>query len=174
MKNFLLLSAGVLLIPSCQQQKGKVSIVLKNLDVTADDEASLEALCDALIPSGATPGAKDVGAHLFVLKMVDDCEPRDRQQQLTAGFAALDKLSKDKAGHSFTECAPAQRQEVVALLEGGKGVPAEAAAFYTLVKKYTIEGYTTSQYYLTKVHLYELIPGRFHGCVSIQGSKSSI
>jgi len=36
-----MISAGVVFIPSCLQEKGKASIVLKNIDVDADDEKLL-------------------------------------------------------------------------------------------------------------------------------------
>ena len=42
------------------------------------DEAILKGLLDALIPSGDTPGAKDVGLHRKVLSMLElDSEKRD-------------------------------------------------------------------------------------------------
>ncbi|HEV2478171.1 MAG TPA: hypothetical protein VGS79_00845, partial [Puia sp.] len=40
--------------------------------------------------------------------------------------------------------------------------------FYTTTKKLTIQAYTSSQYYLTKIQVYELVPGRWHGCVPVK------
>ena len=42
--------------------------------------------------------------------------------------------------------------------------------FYSNVKRFTVQAYTTSQYFLTKVQVYELVPGRYHGCIPIKPS----
>ena len=36
----------------------------------------------------------------------------------------------------------------------------------------TLQAFTGSQYYLTKVRVYEMAPGRFHGCVPVKAAKA--
>ena len=73
-------TAGALLLPACVADPKKVSIALNRLKITADEETLLADLADTLIPTTDTPGAKAVGAHLFALVMVDDCQPIDKQR----------------------------------------------------------------------------------------------
>ena len=40
-------------------------------------------------------------------------------------------------------------------------------AFYRTNKRLVIRGYLGSQYFLTKIEVYELVPGRWHGCVPV-------
>jgi hypothetical protein len=37
--------------------------------------------------------------------------------------------------------------------------------FYQKAKGLALYAYTSSEYFMTKVQVYEQIPGRFHGCV---------
>jgi len=39
--------------------------------------------------------------------------------------------------------------------------------FFKALKHYTLRGYTTSEYYLTTVEGYNIIPGKFKGCVPV-------
>jgi hypothetical protein len=72
LKQMVFTSAGLLLIPSCMDDRSKASILVKNFSITTDQEAMLAELTESIIPKTSTPGAKDIYAHLFVLKMVDD------------------------------------------------------------------------------------------------------
>ena len=167
LKNFLIISAGIVLIPSCLQNKGKSSILLKNFVINNNDEDLLEEVCETFIPTTDTPGAKDIGAHLFVLKMIDDCIDKEEQIKIIKGLKAFDKLAKKTYGKSFFDCDAVQRKEFFSRIEKKEDVSQEVLAFYKTTKKFTVRAYTTSEYYLTKVAVYELIPGRFHGCVPI-------
>jgi hypothetical protein len=58
-------------------------------------------------------------------------------------------------------------------IDGGKTPGDELNFFYSTTKKQTILAYTSSSWFLTKVQVYELVPGRFHGCVPVQPQQKS-
>jgi hypothetical protein len=45
---------------------------------------------------------------------------------------------------------------------------ADVNFFYATVKRLTILAYSSSQYFLTKVQVYELVPGRWQGCIPVK------
>src|ERR1700754_3919787 len=108
-RQLAILSAGAALLPSCMHPHAKPSVSLKNFTVTGDQEKLLEELVATLIPTDTTPGARDVSAHLFTLRMVDDCSPKTDQKKFMKGLAAFDEASKASSGKPFTEASPAQR-----------------------------------------------------------------
>ena len=171
-KNFLIFSAGVVFIPSCFQEQGRPSIVLTNINISSDDEDLMAEVCETFIPATGTPGAKDIGAHLFVLKMLDDCTTKEDQQKVVEGLKGLDKLAKKEVNKTFISCTPKERADLFALIESKKDLPDEVAQFYTSVKKLTIQAFTTSKYFLTNVHVYEMVPSRFHGCVPVKSPNT--
>ena len=171
-RNLLLITAGTLLLPSCID--GGASIKLTNLDVDGEQESILGSLTDAIIPQTDTPGAKDISAHLFALKMVDDCYTKEEQKAFMLGFKDFNKLVKDKYKMSFAQLGAVQQEELLTLLEDGKKVPEGVQSFYSSVKSFTVLGYTTSKYYLTEVKNFNLIPGKYQGSVPVNPAKASV
>ncbi|MEK7200142.1 MAG: gluconate 2-dehydrogenase subunit 3 family protein, partial [Bacteroidota bacterium] len=69
------------------------------------------------------------------------------------------------SGKHFLDCNTAERKKVLKELIVIKDDTFGLAAFFKTVKRYTIQAYTSSEFFLTRVQVYELIPGRYHGCV---------
>lgn len=169
-KQLLFVSAGAALIPACMEDKSKASILLKNFSISAEQEQLLAELAETIIPKTDTPGAKDISAHLFALKMLDDCSSKEEQEKFVKGLSAFESMAKKDLGKSFTQANAAERSKLLAPLEAQKDAAQkdDAAQFYSRMKGLTIQAYTSSQFYLTKVQVYELIPGRYHGCVPLK------
>jgi len=141
---------------------------MKNFSVDADQRQLLEELTATLIPTTDTPGAKEVSAHLFVWKMIDDCSTTADRAKFIKGMSAFDAAAKAASGKSFARCEPAQRESFLAAIEAGKETDPDVNFFYSTAKKLTILAYSSSQYFLTKVQVYELVPSRWHGCVPVK------
>ena len=137
------------------------------MSIDADQEKLLAELAETIIPATTTPGAKDISAHLFALKMLDDCYKPEDQQKFVTGMAQFEKICKTKNERSFVDCTAQQRAFLLTDIESKKDQDDELSFFYATIKKLTIQAYTTSKFYLTNVRVYELVPGRFHGCVPV-------
>lgn len=167
LKQLAFISIGMAIIPSCLSDRSKSSMLLKNLSISPANEAMLAELCEIIIPKTNTPGAKDISAHLFVLKMVDDCSPKDQQEVFIKGMEEFKKICKETTGKSLVDCNAEERQKITDLLLAMKTEDVPLVQFLGMVKGRTIQAYTSSEFYLTKVQVYELVPGRYHGCVPV-------
>ena len=141
---------------------------MKNFTVDGDQQQLLEELTSTLIPTTDTPGAKEVSAHLFVWKMIDDCSTAPDRAKFLKGMGVFDAAAKAASGTSFARCAPAGRESFLTAIEAGKLADPDLNFFYSTTKKLTILAYSSSQYFLTKVQVYELVPSRWHGCVPVK------
>ena len=135
-----------------------------------DQEKMMAELCEAIIPATDTPGAKDISAHLFALMMVDDCLTKEEQQKFVAGLKAFEQKTKKDFNKAYLDLSPAQKESLLKELEAANPAKEDTAFFYSTVKKLTIRAYTTSKFFLTKVQVYELVPGRWHGSVPVKKS----
>jgi hypothetical protein len=167
MKQLALLSTGALLLPSCMGDHSSTPILLHNYKLDDHQEQLVETLTATIIPSGATPGAKEVSAHLFTLKMLDDCYTKEDRGKYLKGMQLFDAAARDASGRSFVKSSPAQRESLLASIEGKKLTDKDLNFFYSTTKRMTILAYSSSQYYLTKIQVYELVPGRWHGCFPV-------
>ena len=177
LKQAFIIAGGSLFLPACAHHTDKsTALALHHLWLPDGQQDTLEALADTLLPAGTSPtdktlGAKATGAHLFALRMVDDCFPEKEQQQYLRGLLAFDQLAQKQYGKSFTGCDQTQRNTLVANLDASafaKNAPEDDLhAFYRTNKRLVTRGYLRSQYFLTKIEVYELVPGRWHGCVPV-------
>ena len=173
LKNCFIFSAGVALIPACMQEKSKSSLLLKNLKISGEQEQLMADLSDTIIPATDTPGAKDVGAHLFALMMIDECYNPEEQKKFKSGLEQFENYTKKKFDKSFSSLTAQQRSELLTELEAKKDEKDnEVVAFYKVAKGMTLQAFTVSKYYLTKVRVYEMAPGRYHGCVPVKSAKA--
>ncbi len=168
LRNFVFISAGVAVLPYCKEEGGKVSIALKKIRINADQEKLLAAITETIIPTTDTPGAKEVSSHLFALTMVDDCASPEEQEKFLKGMQQFEELTKKRFGKSFTQCTPSQREELLRDIQKKEGIAKEVTDFFNAIKGLTLQSYLTSEYYMTNVQKFEMVPGRYHGCVPIK------
>jgi hypothetical protein len=134
--------------------------------LTPAEDNLLAEVVETIIPTTDTPGAKELGVHRFVEKMVADCYDQKAQESFQTGLAALDAFSQQIFKKPFTSGTPKQR---IYILQGTElsDDPAKKT-FFGMVKSLTIQGYMSSEYVMTNLTKYELVPGRFHGCVPVK------
>ena len=167
LKCFLLIAGGTAVLPSCLHKEAKASLLLKNLSVTAEEEAMLAEFAETLIPASATPGAKDTYSHLYALRMLDDCHEKEEQQAFMKGMRAVEEMAKSRYNTGFADTTAARRTELLTLLENKKGND-EAQAFYKQMKSLTIQGWLTSKPVMGDILHYELVPGRYNGAFPVK------
>jgi len=172
-RQFLFVSAGVALLPSCLHDEPGSSVLLKHFTITGNQEKLLAELAETIIPTGATPGASAASAHLFALKMLDDCYSKEQQQKFLKGLQQLDDASGTASGHRFVEATPAERSALLTSIERKQAPGDELNYCYGEMKRLTIQAYTSSRFFLTNVRVYELVPGRWHGCVPVKKDSNN-
>ncbi|MCX6205342.1 MAG: gluconate 2-dehydrogenase subunit 3 family protein [Bacteroidetes bacterium] len=165
LKQLLFVSATAAFAPSCLLDKHKTGIPLKHMTVSPEQEAAFASLLATIIPETDTPGAASMHADLFAWKMLDDCSPKSEQDKILKGLNELNLTSQTKFGQFFNRLTEDQRIQIVTDLESNKDKSNSLVAFYRQSKGLALHAYTSSEFYLTKVQVYEQIPGRFHGCV---------
>lgn len=137
---------------------GKASVALNKINFSPQQEKLLAAIAATIVPKTDTPGADETGAHLFVMKMVDDCYEKVDQDKFVLGLGQLEKATKMRFGDSFLKCAASDRQKLLQGVEDRAGHEPEVYHFYKIMKQRTIQGYMTSKYVLHNIKHYTLIP----------------
>jgi len=170
LKNLLIIAGGTVLLPSCVQQDKKASIPLDHLKLSADQEALFAEIADTIIPKTDTPGAKELGVHQFVLTMVDDCYEKDDQDNFMKGLNEINDLSKKEYDSSFIKCTPQQRQQLLTRIDKQE-IKGNVLGFFPLMKELTMQGYMKSQYVMSNLLVYELVPARFNGSFPVKDKK---
>jgi hypothetical protein len=164
-KQFIILSAGIALLPSCKSNK-RVSLY-NNITIDEDQQAMLAEVAETIIPATDTPGAKDVSAHIFALQMMNDCYKADDREKFLKGMQQFEDNVQKQYKKSFVQCSIPERQAILTAEEARKDAKDEARFFYTTLKALTLQAYTSSKYYLTNVQVYKLVPGKYISRVAV-------
>src|SRR6218665_1805516 len=116
------LVGGPALLPSCFRKEAatEATIALHKLSISGNQESVLAAMAESLIPKTDTPGARDVNAHHYMLRMIDDCYEPEAQQKFLRGLAQAEKAIEDKTGKSFEECTAEEQQAFLKDLDENK------------------------------------------------------
>lgn len=173
LKYLFIVGGSTLVLSACNNEKGETSIKLKNLKVSGEDEKLLTLFADTIIPKTGTPGAVDVGAHLFTLKMMDDCFTKEDQQGFEKGLKELEGFTKKQSGKTFMESSPDERIAVLTDVMKDDAEKSDLKTFAGLAKQLVLKGYTQSKYFMTEVQPYVMIPGHFYGCVDVKNKKTA-
>ena len=165
LKQMLFVSAAAAFVPSCFLDKPHSGISLKHMQIDTDQEAVFASLLSTIIPETETPGAASLHADLFAWKMLDDCSPKADQDMILKGINELNLFSQTTVGQFFNRASEPQRIKVLQEIELQKDKQKTLYQFFQKSKSLALQAYTSSEFFLTKVQVYEQIPGRFHGCV---------
>jgi hypothetical protein len=159
------LSIGALAgLPSWAASWNKTSLAGSSY-LSKFETATLSNLVQTIIPKTDTPGAGDLHVDQFVQLMVKDCYDENTQKAFREGLVALDTQSKTVNQISFPSASEADRKKILEQFASGDDTQ---KSFYNLVKNLTIQGFMSSEYVMTNITHYELVPARYHGCVPLQ------
>lgn len=132
---------------------------------SSTEQKLLAAVADTFIPAGNAIGALATGVDKFLQKLVDDCHPKDVQDNVKAQLKALDESAQQAHGKSFNVCSQAQREELLLKLSASGNK--EEKDFFNLMRSETIRGFNTSKEVLERLN-YKVAPGHYYGCVDIK------
>lgn len=157
-----ILLGGVLSAEITAGLYGQVTNAGPSVAPDAARDALLAEICDTLIPTTDTPGAKAAGAHQFIIRVIRDCHELDAQKKFYDDLAKFDAECRSKQGKGFAELDPAGRNEAV------KRLAQKDKAFFKQLRQLTVTGYFTSEIGATQALAYLPIPGRFEGDVPLK------
>lgn len=108
--------------------------------------AVVERLTDLIIPSDATPGAREAGVAEFVDFMI--AHDRDKQYKFRTGITWLNAHSEQLLGHPFTELSQEQQisiLEPLAYKAKNREGEEEGREFFSSMREMTAMGFYSSE-----------------------------
>lgn len=163
-----------------QQAQPGAGYKLRTLSPQQND--TVVAMIDQILPATDTPGAKAVRVNEFIDVILTEWATPEERAKVLAGLADVDKQSNELYGKAFTAATSAQQ---VALLHAIEAVSLAdpdvhpehrksrnwqepdrqlAGDFWMVFKGMTLHGYYTSEVGFTEELKLLIIPGALHGC----------
>ena len=168
----LMLGAGAAaLLPSCVFDKKEKAVDGTAFLLSKDQNQLLADIAETIIPKTSTPGAKELKVEEFINVMVTDCFDKETQDKFSKGLTAINDLSEKRFDKLFTEITQEQRNQLFSdIATKQQDISADLTEFFPLVKGLTIRGYMASEYIMTEVNPWPLVPGPSKGCVEVKAA----
>jgi hypothetical protein len=154
-----------------------------DLDWLQTQKDLLATLAETIIPATDSPGAREAGVADYILVMLRDATDRMSANKFIDGLKDLDNYCRSSHNRPYQQCSQKDQTDVLRHFEekarpfntlAGKIENAWLGApFFTTLKKYTVEGYCTSEAGATRGLSYLFIPGRFQGCIPLQPGQKA-
>lgn len=135
--------------------------------LSAEQDALVAEVAELIIPATDTPGAKDVLVNRLIDHLLATCYPEEDQQRFVAGLTQLNTDAEEEYDKSFIKLTPEQQTEILAQTEA-RSQQEKGASFFPMMKELTLLGYFTSEPGATQALKYQLVYGRYDGCVPLE------
>ncbi len=166
LRQLALVSASIALAPSLHSCSSRPSRLFKNIVVSEDQDELLTVISETIIPKTSSPGASDLAVNEYCIKMIDDCLSVKDQEKWLKGLTQFTELTKKNNKGEFTAMDSADRIKFLTELDESNAED-DINFFFKTMKRFTLRGYTTAEYFLTNVQGYKMLPGKYKGCVSV-------
>lgn len=176
LKHLGILSGGMVMLPSCDFTAEKVSLTLNRLKITKSQETLMKELTESILPQDDLPGALNLKVHDFVWTMVDDCLKNETMQSYLEGMTNFNKRVVELTGQSFLKSDQQDRVKALHSIVKEEVRPSDLVSrdvlnFVEITKSFTILGYMKSEYIMTEIMPYSLVPGSYGTCETIDNDK---
>jgi hypothetical protein len=168
LRNVAIGFGGLLSLPTWANN-WNINSVQTNSFLILDQQNLLAEIVETIIPQTTTPGAKSLGVHLLIQKIVSDCYGKEAQEKMIKGLGLIDDLAKNTNQKSFVELDATKRLELLKSIE--KSEYKELKDTFGQIRWMTIDGYQKSEYFMTNIEKFEWAPARFSGCVPVKIKK---
>lgn len=172
MKQLAMLTGGVVLIPACDFSEESILKAYQNLKITASQKELLTKVIHTIFPGKVLKPGEEVQLPDFVLVMCNDCLDDTQQETFVTGLQQWETFTKKHFGSAFSKMDPAQSEDSLrnTLAMDGDVEAATAKGFISTTKRFALQGYLSSEYFMTEIKPYELVPARFYGSKKIENA----
>lgn len=166
LKQLALFTGGLMAFPSCDFSRENVLAAYEKLQVTEAHRSLLAKVVETILPGGDIVGAKELDMQDFVLVMANDCLGEADQLRFVSGLKNFDQYIRKEFGNSFGKMDQETAEKsfmTIVEVEDESAEMEELKYFLNTTKRFTLQGYLSSEYFMTEVMPYNMIPGGFQG-----------
>lgn len=143
---------------------------MNNLEVSETQDSLLRNLVDSMIPETDAPGALSLGLNAFVWVMVDDCLDKSQQDTFLQGLSSFESSYEKMSEEPFQRSSPVEQTKILTRMtnsESENQIPKEVFYLIETTKSFAALGFMQSEFVMTEVMPYALVPGKPPVCRTI-------
>ena len=134
--------------------------------INAPENPLLTGIAETIIPATDTPGAKALGVPALIQKILADCYEKSVSDSFMKGMNWVNDQAVSSYSKPFIACSTDERLTLLKKAQA-EDAATDQAKFIAMAKELTILGYNTSEYVVTKINKYTMVPGHYYGNVPL-------
>jgi len=155
--------------PSEEKQSGVFTLDQKNL---------FDDIADIIIPETTSPGAREAQVGIVIAAILEDCYKPEDQNLVIKSLEEIDKRSSELFKAAFVKVSLTDKTKLIEELDKEAYTLDEKERKdihngYKIIKELTLLGYFTSEAGATQALNYNMVPGRFDGCVDLKPGQKA-
>jgi gluconate 2-dehydrogenase gamma chain len=151
--------------------------------LNANQDSTVKAMAELILPKTETPGASDVGVNEFIDLMLTEWYDEQDRTRFLSGLAEVDSRTKTLFGKIFVDASLEQQGEILIWLgqktttepnvprSGSRQRRTSYRNFYSMFRHLTLTAYYTSESGATGELHFQMIPDSYDGCVEVTATK---
>lgn len=160
-----ILTAGTALLPGCVARDTIFDASRHLLVIEGKAAEFVEQLAGIILPVGDLQFATPESLVQFISTMMNDCHSPEQIEQFGLGYKEYKSYLSKTFTNSIDGLSYDEEQQLFAAIEDREVMTENAKFFFGKLKQLAQIHFTTSSKYLQEYNAYEMIPGRFNGCV---------
>ena len=166
LQRIAVISATAAVLPACDFAPVPV---FENIPLERQEWRSLEWLANQIIPTEGLEVSTPESRTDFVLQMVNDCYRPEDIEKYVAGLQGFGNYLKEQFDATYDRLDQEQRSKLLTQLQEGGVAPENVQYFFNTTRDLSRRHFTSSEFFLTNYLDYEFVPGRYLGCVPVEG-----
>ena len=164
-KSILIISSGIAILPSCRPEvKGPE---FSNVPLENGEYDFIRQLTEAILSPGNSGVVTPEPPSDFILTVLNDCTAPEDVKKYLSGLKEFQTYVKTKYNAAFDKLGAEQKSELFAHASDKEKATEPLKYFFDTTRQLTVEHFTSSEYFLTRVLDWQFAPGRFAGCVAV-------
>ena len=164
-RNIAIASTATIFLTSCADRNVAEFLVDGHLDLNRNHKKYLAKISETILPlNGISENMQD--SVSFIMTMLNDCTSAEDLQDYVTGFEQY-KLLMQENKLKIKKADPQETIDLITSTLKSATPQKELIHFITTTKNLSVENLKTSEYYLTKVQDYKMIPDAYQGCVDV-------
>ena len=166
--------AGVM--NGCKADTTTPDAIWKPQFFSAPQIKNLAEAVERILPKTETPGAKDMMVHRFIDELMHSIYKPEESKIYSDGMDKMEANAQAAHQKSFADLEDTQKDALLttmmkdAKIEKDNNPDAEFPPFFNALKELTFLGFFTSEKVGKEVFAYDPVPGKYDGCIPLEGN----
>lgn len=168
LQSMFLLSAGALVVPGCFTKDEILNLSTNTISFNKRSAEFIDLFSHIILPDPEdTEYSTLESLSDFITNMMNTCHSPEEITKYGNGYMEYREYLQVQFKKSLGKMTDTELDQLLAQVTDENLLSENARFFFSKTRDLRVKHFTSSEYYMTEIDKFEMAPGRFSGCVSL-------